>query len=158
MRRQPARLYADTSVFGGVFDAKFASDSAKLLAEIKAGRFALVTSTVVQDEAAKAPEPVQRLFATMLQGAELVELSDEVAALRDAYLATGIVGERRAADALHVALATVSRCDVLVSWNFRHIVHLDKARRYNAVNALQGYPSIAICAPSEVIQYEEEEV
>jgi hypothetical protein len=54
-------------------------------------------------------------------------------------------------DALHVALATVTRCDKIVSWNFRHIVHSDKIRYYHAVNLMQGYDLIEIFSPKEVI-------
>jgi len=115
-----------------------------------------VTSVVVQDEVSRGPETVGALFDELLQSAELVELSECALALRDAYVQARIVGERWAADALHVALATVSACPLLVSWNFRHIVHFQKARLYNAVNAVNGYHEIAICSPPEVIGYEEE--
>ncbi|MBM3473381.1 MAG: type II toxin-antitoxin system VapC family toxin [Armatimonadetes bacterium] len=151
------RLYADTSVFGGILDDEFAEHSRRLLDQVVGGRFLLVTSVVVQDEALNAPRPVRRVLRTLLEQAEVVDLSDEAAALRDAYLAAGIVGERRETDALHVALATVAGCDALVSWNFRHIVHINKARRYNEVNAQRGYPSITICSPPEVVRYEDQE-
>ena len=61
-------------------------------------------------------------------------------------------------DALHVAVATVSGCSLIVSWNFKHIVHFQKIPLYNAINAIQGYPQIAIFSPLEVIRYEDEEV
>ena len=65
------------------------------------------------------------------------------------------MGAARGADALHVALATVARCTVLVSWNFRHIVHLNKIRRYNAANVLHGFGEIAIHSPPEVVPDED---
>ncbi len=157
MRRQPARLYADTSVFGGVFDAKFASDSAKLLAEIEAGRFELVTSVVVRDEVMRGPEQVRALFSRYAAMAEVVEPSDEILALAEAYVRAGVVTENWGADAFHVAAATITGCAIIASWNFRHIVHVDKAPRYNAVNRLHGYPEVLIGSPPEVIRYETEE-
>lgn len=54
-----------------------------------------------------------------------------------------------------LAIATVSNCSLIVSWNFVHIVHFEKIKRYNAVNTLNGYAAIAIHSPQEVIQYEE---
>jgi predicted nucleic acid-binding protein len=61
------------------------------------------------------------------------------------------VGPRHAADAEHIALATASRADLLVSWNFKHIVHWDKIRMFNAVNLREGYPGIEIRSPQEVV-------
>ena len=94
---------------------------------------------------------VRDLFAELLPLTEIIDLSEAVLRLRQAYLATGIVGPASAADALHVALATVTGCRVIVSWNFRHIVHFQKIPLYNAVNMLHGYAPIAIHAPQEVI-------
>ena len=52
---------------------------------------------------------------------------------------------------MHVALATVAECRLIVSWNFRHIVHFDKIGLYNGVNMSLGYAMISIHAPPEVI-------
>lgn len=74
--------------------------------------------------------------------------------LAEAYLAHGIVGPGSRSDALHVALATIGRVDVMVSWNFKHIVNLNRIRLFNAVNLEQGYGLIEIRTPMEVL-YEE---
>jgi len=50
-------------------------------------------------------------------------------------------------------MATVADVDILVSWNFRHIVHFDKIRQFNAVNLEKGYKTIAIYSPMEVTTY-----
>jgi hypothetical protein len=60
-------------------------------------------------------------------------------------------------DALHVAVATASDCSLIVSWNFKHIVHFEKIPLYNAVNTLRGHAHIGIFSPLEVIQYEGED-
>jgi len=78
--------------------------------------------------------------------------------LREAYVKAEVVGPTSMADALHVALATVSECLLLVSWNFRHIVHFRKIPMYNGVNQIQGYGTIGIHTPLEVIEIEEENV
>jgi hypothetical protein len=74
---------------------------------------------------------------------------------KKAYLHAGIVGEKWATDALHVALATTNRCRLIVSWNFKHIVHFDKIPLYNGVNLINGYDTLSINTPSEVIDYED---
>ena len=82
--------------------------------------------------------------------AEIVDVSDDALQLRVAYLAAGILAPQWRADALHVALATVSRCPLIVSWNFRHIVNFAKIPLYNGVNLSKGYGPIAIHTPQEV--------
>lgn len=76
--------------------------------------------------------------------------------LRDEYLRAGVAGPRWEVDALHVAFATVTGCAMIVSWNFRHIVHFDKIAYYNAVNIAAGFAVIGIYTPREVISYEED--
>lgn len=83
-------------------------------------------------------------------------VTHEVLRLDETYLKAEIVGERHGNDALHVALATVAGCAVIVSWNFKHIVHLEKIPLYNAVNVMNGYNPLAIHSPLEVIEYGEE--
>jgi predicted nucleic acid-binding protein len=150
------RVYADTSVFGGVFDDEFRVPSEEFFEEIRKGRFALVTSAVVQAEIDPAPDQVKQLFDETLAVAELIDVTEEALRLRDAYLGAKIISAKYSDDALHVALATVSECSLIVSWNFRHIVHFEKIPMYNAVSTLHGYKEIDIFSPLEVIYYEED--
>jgi len=152
------RVYADTSVFGGVFDEEFEEASRAFFQQVRAGRFVLVTSALVLEEIQPAPANVQEFFAEFAAMAEVLALTDEVILLRRAYVDAGIVSERWLADATHVALATVAGCSLIVSWNFRHIVNFQRIPLYNAVNILQGYRQIAIHSPQEVIQDEDEDV
>jgi len=152
------RVYADTSVFGGVYDDEFKAPSRTFFEQVKSGQFVLVTSAVVQDEMAAAPPTVRRFFEELLGPAEVTDITASALELRDAYLQAKIVAPKYSADALHVALATVAGCPLIVSWNFQHIVHFEKIPLYNAINTLQGYQPIAIFSPREVIRYEDEEV
>jgi len=152
------RTCVDSSVFGGIHDDEFAEDSARFFAQAGAGRFALLTSALVADELQEAPARVQRHFESWLPRVELVAVSGAALALQRAYLDARILTARWADDAMHVALATVAGADLIVSWNFRHIVHFEKAPRYNAVNRLHGWREIAIHTPSEVVSYEDQDV
>ena len=147
------KVYADTSVFGGVFDEEFAEPSKEFFAEVEAGRFGLVISAVVQAEIASAPEKVQEFFRQLVAEAEIAELTQEVLELRNAYLSAGVVTPKSIDDAAHVALATLSGCRMIVSWNFKHIVHFEKIPKYNAINTLKGYRPIEIFSPAQVIDY-----
>jgi hypothetical protein len=152
------RVYADTSVFGGVFDEEFRVPSTTFFDQVRSGRFRLVISPLVEEEIAAAPPGVRALFDEMLTLAEVGIISQEAAQVRQAYLDAGILTPRSRADALHVAQATVSGCDLIVSWNFQHIVHYQRIPMYNAVNTLRGYGQIAIHSPSEVIAIEDEDI
>lgn len=150
----PIRVYADTSVYGGVFDDIFRKASQTFFDQVRLGRFRLVLSAVVRDELEAAPAKVRAFFQSVRIDAETADVTAPAIKLRDAYLAAKIVGRRWSADALHVALATESQCRVIVSWNFSHIVHFQKIPLYNAVSAMYGYGSIAIHTPQEVTAYE----
>lgn len=153
MRRVIQRTYVDTSVFGGVFDEEFDAPSKMFFNLVREERFRLVISDVVSREVAGAPESVIRLLDEMLPDAEVVRITDDALDLRQAYLDANIVSARSADDALHVALATVNGCTMIVSWNFHHIVHYEKMEQYNAVNILHGFSHIAIHSPLEVVGY-----
>jgi len=148
------RVYADTSVFGGVFDSEFSAPSNRFFAEVDAGRFSLVTSAIVSAEIEPAPQDVRDFFERHIALAEIVHVSDEAIQLQQQYISTGIVTSQAEQDALHVAVASVSRCDLIVSWNFKHIVHFDKIGKFNAVNVLRGHGQIGIYSPLEVISYD----
>jgi hypothetical protein len=159
MSIHPIRVYVDTCIFGGAFDDEFAKASAEFLRQARDGRFVLVTSGLVMYEIARAPEAVQTLFNDLLvQGMAVVETPREALLVRQAYLDAGVVTEKWADDALHVATATVTDCAMIVSWNFKHIVHFQKIPLYNAVNVRQGYRALAIYSPLEVIGDDEEAV
>ncbi len=150
------RIYIDTSVIGGCFDAEFAPWSKGLIEDFRRGRFRPVLSEVIAAEIRAAPELVRVAYAELLGlGAEFLTLSDEALDLLTAYQAREILALEFRNDMLHIALATVADVDVLVSWNFKHIVRLEKIRRFNATNLELGYKALHIYSPREVTYYEE---
>lgn len=155
--QSPLMVYADTSVYGGVYDDEFSSASTRFFEAVRRGSFQLVLSEIVHRELSFAPAQVQGLFQEMLPLALLTPVSDEAISLQQSYIREGIVTKKSLDDALHVALATVSECDLIVSWNFKHIVHFQKIPLFNAVNTLNGYNSLMIYSPLEVIENEDQE-
>lgn len=111
----------------------------------------LVTSVVVKLEIEKAPEKVRQLFDTITKKAEIADVTEEVTSLQTAYLHSKIVHIKSSQDALHVAIATVAGCNMIISWNFKHIVNYKTIPLYNAVNIAQGYSQIQIYSPKEII-------
>lgn len=145
------RIYIDTSVIGGCFDAEFSQWSNGLMKDFAAGTFMPVLSDVVAAEVQDAPEAVRGQYETLLAGEhELVLVTEEVIALADAYQRRKILTSKFYDDCLHIALASVAEVDLLVSWNFKHIVHFDKIRLFSAVNLELGYKPLQIYSPREV--------
>jgi len=148
------KVYADTSVFGGVFDDEFSRPSKQFFEEVESGRFLLVTSAIVQAEILGAPQQVQEFFSSIIAYAKLIDLTQEVLELRQSYLDAHIVTSKSKNDAVHVALATISHCNMIISWNFKYIVHFEKIPKYNAINRAKGYRNLDIFSPLEVINYD----
>lgn len=145
------RVYTDTSVLGGCEDAEFRLPSRRLLDAILRGEFIMVLSELTIRELEDSPDSVGELLGKVPdEHIEALALSEEAEELACAYIADGAIGERMHADALHIALATVAKVDVLVSWNFKHIVNLRRIHAYNAVNLKRGYALLEIRTPREV--------
>ena len=145
------RVYVDTSVIGGCRDPEFAEHSERLLGDFETGRLRAVISNVTIAEVLQAPTEVRALLERPgIREAENVFLDEDALTLADAYIQEGVVGEAHRVDAQHIAIATIQRADVLVSWNFRHIVNLSRIRAFNTVNLKMGYPQLEIRSPREV--------
>jgi predicted nucleic acid-binding protein len=145
------RIYFDSSVIGGYFDAEFSEESKRVIEYARDGRIIVLMSEIVIQEILKAPRRVQEVLTSLPSATlERIELTPEIISLRDAYLAVKIVAPRWTDDATHVAAATIARADAIVSWNFTHIVRLDKMRAYNTINLLNGYGILTIISPREV--------
>ena len=147
-------VYVDASVVGGCEDVEFRDDSLALWREFTAGRYEMVLSEHTLRELQGAPDAVRQHIVEVPEERQIVLQDTAVSAeLAEAYIERGVVGPGSRADALHVALATAGGADVIVSWNFRHIVNLRRIRLFNAVNIEYGYGTIEIRTPKEVLEY-----
>lgn len=149
------RFYLDTSVFGGVFDKEFDEFSLQLFERIKLGKLTCMYSELVETELVKAPKRVRDYFADLpKESMEKVEITDDILALAIKYIDEKVVGETSFDDCIHIATGTIYKADILVSWNFKHIVNVYRIRGYNSVNLRMNYPSLEIRSPKEIIDYE----
>ena len=146
------RIYVDTSVVGGCLDDEFCEASLKLMELFRTGLATVLVSELLMRELEGAPADVQEVLTSLpLTSMERVELGEESERLQALYMEAAVVGAACANDALHVALAVVAHADMIVSWNFKHIVHFDKMRGFNAVNLREGYGQLTILSPLEVV-------
>jgi len=150
------RLYLDTSVFGGYFDEEFSEFTRPLFERLQNGEFKLLFSAVTQDELSYAPVKVQKLVTNLkVEHTEFVETNDEAVELATQYIVEKVVGQTSFADCLHIALATINRADFLISWNFKHIVNVQRIRGFNAINIKNGYKELEIRSPRDFMTYDD---
>ena len=150
-------FYFDTSVFGGVFDEEFAELSAILFEKVRLGKIICVYSELSETELSKAPQNVKDFFNDIPnENKLLVEVTEDALALAQTYIAENVVGQTSFDDCIHIALATIHKVDILVSWNFKHIVNVYRIRGYNAVNLRLGYTTLEIRSPKDIVNNENE--
>jgi hypothetical protein len=122
-----------------------------LLENARSGSLFLLISTITRQELQQAPPEVRRLLADLpAEACEEIVATPEALDLADKYIQARVIGPGMLSDAQHIATATVHRADVLVSWNFKHIVNLTRVHGYNSVNLREGYPMLEIRTPHEV--------
>lgn len=146
------KVYADTSVIGGCFDVEFKEWSMALFEEFKSGTKKIIVSDLVLSELRKARSDIQAVLNDVpLQYRQDLQTTDEAILLARAYVHEGAITNKSYDDALHIALATLNNVDVLASWNFKHIVNLNRIRLYNSINLRLGHRIIEIRTPREIL-------
>jgi len=150
------RFYFDTSVFGGAFDEEFEELTLQLFERVKLNQIICVYSDLTETELLNAPEIIRNFFKQLPnKNLERVIVTDEILTLASKYVAEKVVGQTSFDDCVHIATATIIKADILVSWNFKHIVNVYRIRGYNSINLRSNYQALEIRSPKEIIEYEE---
>ncbi|MGA1849200.1 MAG: PIN domain protein [Thermoplasmatota archaeon] len=149
------RYYIDTSVIGGCLDDEFRKASKLLIKEFSERRKVAIISDITRAEISRAPKKVRQVMDRIPEEfIEGVTLSEESNELSRAYLKEKVISKRFLADSQHIAIATVAKADIIISWNFKHIVNIERIRGYNSVNIKKGYGTVEIRSPWEVVGYD----
>jgi len=131
--------------------------SRKFFEKAAQGDFVILLSAQTLEELSLAPEPVRRLLKGLAPSmVEEVPLDSTVQQLAQAYIDAGVLGQTWEGDCLHVAAATLANAELILSWNFKHIVNYNRIRGFNSVNISFGYRSMTILSPLEVV-YDQDE-
>lgn len=148
------RFHIDTSVFGGYFDSEFETEIRLLFNKIRQNEIICVYSELTENELENAPMKVLEILNNLsVKQKEKVAITDDAIKLAETYLAEKVVGESSYDDCLHIATATIHKVDLLVSWNFKHIVNIYRIRGCNSINLRLGYNNLAIHSLKEIVNY-----
>jgi hypothetical protein len=151
-------VYAETSVFGGAFDAEFRNASREFFRLVLRGKYRLCDSAVIAREIKPARQEIRDYYLSFASfAAEYLELTQAAETLAARYIEEGLIRPRSVDDGYHLALATVSGCDYLVSWNYKHILALERRAKFNAVNVLSGYNPLSIHSPLTLLEPSDED-
>jgi predicted nucleic acid-binding protein len=148
------RIYIDTSVVGGYYDEEFKEATIQLFERLDKNEVIFVVSDLLDLELINAPQLVrEHLLKYSADKFQRVELTKEAVILADTYIDEKVVGSTSLEDCRHIALATIHKVDVLASWNFKHIVNLERIKGYNSVNVRLGYSMLEIRSPKDLVNY-----
>lgn len=151
---QKKRYYLDTSVWVGAFQRRVVVETRLFLDMVLKTNGICLHSKVVDGELIDKSKDTKKLFAVWpSEQKEKVGITSEVEKLADMYISQKVVGKTSRKDCLHIAAATIYQADMLVSWNFKHIVRDEKIKGYNSVNMGLGYRILDIHSPAEVCEY-----
>jgi predicted nucleic acid-binding protein len=154
------KLYLDTSVVSHL-DAPDApekmADTIKLWEDIYAGIYEVCVSNVTIDEIDDCPEPKRTFMFSKLAEIKYthLEANNESTQLSKLYFSVGGLPPKSKEDAQHIAIATVNDCDIILSWNFKHIVNLRAMRAVEEVNRQRHYKTIHILSPTMMLDMED---
>lgn len=147
------RIYIDTSIIGGYYDREFEFDTKQFFNQVKEGNFKVIISDILLTELEGAPEKIWDVYHSIpKRQTEYIEQTVDSILLAEEYLNEGVVGKTSRVDCRHIALATLINADILVSWNFKHIVNINRIRGYNSVNIKNGHRYLEIRTPREIIE------
>ena len=145
------RIYIDTSVIGGYFDKEFEFYTKLFFRRVIEGNLKVILSDILTTELDGAPERVWDFYSSISNHqTEFVEETADSIKLAEDYLKEGVVGKTSRTYCRHIALATSVNADILVSWNFKHIVNIERIRGFNSVNLKNGFRILEIRTPAEI--------
>jgi predicted nucleic acid-binding protein len=154
------KIYFDTSVISHL-DQQDAleklNETHNLIEKVKAHEYDVIISSVTERELEDCPEPKRSILLGYLQQIPhtVIPLNEEMLTIADKILELGILKPKSLDDCQHIAAAIISGCDVIVSWNFKHIVNHKTMQGVKAVTAITGYPEMLIYTPTILIEGEE---
>ena len=151
------RVYLDTSVVS-YLDQQDApekmSETKEVWDKIKEGNYEVFISTLVIDELQKCQEPKRTYLLNQLNEIDftILEVNEGTVRLAEKFIDFGVLKKKSFEDCQHIATAILANCDIIVSWNFKHIVNVKTIRGIKVVTTMEGYKDILIYPPTALLE------
>jgi predicted nucleic acid-binding protein len=156
MSKRIKRVYVDNSVVSGMFDDHMperVEQTRRFWQAVIDGKIRIVASDVLEGENKRSPQNVRDFFDGLPESQiEQIESTAESNHLATEYIGANVISENHMNDCKHVAIATLTHADAIVSWNCDDMVNPHRIPQYNEVNVIQGYQAIKILTPSEYME------
>ena len=154
------KVYLDTSTISHLFadDApEKMHDTRKLWERCIDNEYDIFISDIVTNEIRQCSEPKRGQMLEKLRQIDFQVLpeTDEINELANEYIKGGVLKEKSIDDCLHIAYAVINYCDVIVSWNFKHLVNFKTINKVKIINTIHRYKEIGIITPTMLIEEEE---
>lgn len=154
------KIYIDTSVISHLKAddvPEKMKDTLELWRELETGKYDVIISDITIEELSMCPEPKKNILFSYLEKLNFINLeeTEDSLNLADDYIKLGVLSSKSKDDCRHIALATVSDCELIVSWNFKHFVNLKTINKVQAVNKLFGFKEVLILPPSMILEGDE---
>ena len=156
------KIYLDTTVISYLYQQDAPdkmNDTLRLWEEIKQGLYEVYISNVALDEISKCKEPKLSILEKHLAeiNFEYVSADKEVKELAGKFIDNNILTNKSIDDCRHIACAMINECDMIVSWNFKHIVNYKTIKGVKLLSVMTGYDEVAIYTPTILVEGEERE-
>lgn len=151
------KLYLDTSVISHLFADDVPdkmADTKELWQDFINEKYEVFISDTTLEEIDRCHEPKRGKMTEKLDECDIqfLKISNEVTSLAGEYLKNGILNHKSIDDCKHIAFAVVNNCDIVVSWNFKHLVNYQTINKVKIVNAINLYKEISIVSPTMLIE------
>jgi hypothetical protein len=149
-------IYLETSVVGAYLDngEPFRRDLTIRWWEHELSDYSPYVSQLVVRELERTSEPRRTSYLNLVRDLPQYEISEEAAILAEGYISRGVFHRKYIGDALHVALASVNKADMLVTWNFGYIANVHRQARVRLFNTMAGFFVPAVVTPEFLISSE----
>ena len=151
--KKKTKLYLDTSIINYIFAEQLPEKmrlTKRLFRYADEAKYELFVSDVVLRELRAADEPKRTKLLSKVEGIKEVLNSSESEELANEYVHSKVISRNFIDDARHVAIAVCNNLDAIVSWNYKHLVNINKTKQINIINEMMGYKHIEIISPEEV--------
>lgn len=156
------KVYLDTSVVSYLYQLdtpEKMKDTLELWEQFRRGRYEVYISDIVLDEISGCNQEKLDILLGYLRQIpySLVQTDEDTVELAEKFIDFGILKKKSFDDCRHIATAIMAGCDIITSWNFKHIVNVKTVRGVKTITTLEGYKDLLIYPPSVLLEGDDDD-